>query len=143
MSTLNSGSLVGNIVSDITVKVVNDDLSLVQFRLAPSNNSDNDSPIPIVAYNGISERIAQKFNKGDLVAMQYRLRYTTWQDQEGNPRGRHEVVVTNIDMLRLGKISTAKRAEEAAGVIESDGTPKAVQQVLAAVNEPTLEEVIF
>lgn len=143
MSNLNSGSLVGNIVSDIVVKVVNDDLSLVQFRLAPSNNRETDSPIPVVAYNGVSERITQQFNKGDLVALQYRLRYTTWQDQEGNPRGRHEVVVTSIDMLRLGKISTAQRAEQAAGVAESEGKAPAKQKQLAFAGEPSAEEVIF
>jgi single stranded DNA-binding protein len=140
MSSINTGSIVGNIVSDIVVKVVNDDLSLVQFRIAPTNNRETDSPIPVVAYNGMGERVTQQFNKGDLVALQYRLRYTTWQDQEGNPRGRHEVVVDFIDMLRLGKISTAQRAEQAAGMSDKSA---AKQPQLTFAGEPTVEEVIF
>jgi single stranded DNA-binding protein len=143
MSNVNSGSMVGNIVSDIIVKAINNDLSVVQFRVAPSNNRETDSPIPVVAYNGVGERVSQQFNKGDLVALEYRLRYTTWQDQEGNPRGRHEVVATSIDMLRLGKISTAQRAEQAAGVAKSDDKAAAKQPQLAFAGEPTAEEVIF
>jgi single-stranded DNA-binding protein len=143
MSNVNSGSMVGNIVSDIVAKAINDDLGVVQFRIAPTNNRETDSPIPVVAYNGVGERVTQQFNKGDLVAIQYRLRYTTWQDQEGNPRGRHEVVVTSIDMLRLGKISTAQRAEKAAGVVKSDEKPAVEQGQLVTTAEPTLEEVIF
>lgn len=135
--------MVGNIVSDIIVKEINDGLSVVQFRVAPTNNRETDSPIPIVAYNGVGERINKQFNKGDLVALSYRLRYTTWQDQEGNPRGRHEVVATSIDMLRLGKISTAQRAEQAANGVASDDNAPAKQTQLAVAAEPTLEEVIF
>ena len=137
MSTINTGSIVGNIVSDIETKRPNDALSVTQFRIAPSNANENDSPIPVVAYNGEGERISQRFNKGDLVAIQYRLRYVTWQDQEGNPRGRHEVVVTRCDMLRLGKICTAQRAEQAANGGEIVTTRAAFSQ------EPTAEVVPF
>jgi len=137
MSSLNSGSIVGNIVSDITLKRPNDGLSVTEFRIAPSNAGDNDSPIPVVAYNGTGEGIQQRYNKGDLVAIQYRLRYVTWQDQENNYRGRHEIVVTRCDMLRLGKISTAQRAEQAAGM-DQGAAPKA-----AFSQEPTAEVVPF
>lgn len=141
MSAINSGSIVGNIVSDIVIKRPNDGLSVTQFRVAPSNASENDSPIPFTAYNGEGERIVQRFNKGDLVAIQYRLRYTTWQDQEGNPRGRHEVVVTRCEMLRLGKISTAQRAEQAASGAEESAEMTTATAYVKLV--PTLEEVPF
>lgn len=137
MSTLNCGSIVGNIVSDIVIKRPNDGLSVTSLRIAPANANENDSPIPVVAYNGDGERIHERFNKGDLVAIQYRLRYVTWQDQEGNPRGRHEVVVTRCDMLRLGKISTAQRAEQAAGMTEGEETSAKVSK------EPTAEVIPF
>ena len=72
MSNVNSGSMVGNIVSDIIVKAINDDLSVVQFRVAPSNNRETDSPIPVVAYNGVGERVSQQFKRAILaVAMRW------------------------------------------------------------------------
>jgi single-stranded DNA-binding protein len=142
MSAMNSGSIVGTIVSDIVTKNPTDALSVTEFRVAPSNGKDDDSPLPVTAYNGVGQRISQRFNKGDTIAIQYRLRYNTWQDQEGNPRGRMEVVVTSCDMLRLGKISTAQRTAEAAGVIEANGGINR-QEARAYSHEPTAEVVPF
>jgi hypothetical protein len=53
-----------------------------------------------------------------------------------------EIVVTSCDMLRLGKISTAQRTAEAAGVIEANGGLN--KQVAPAYSqEPTAEVVPF
>jgi single-stranded DNA-binding protein len=142
MSSLNNGTIIGTIVSDIMVKNPSDSLSVTEFRIAPSNARDDDSPIPVVAYNGVGQRISQRMNKGDTVGLEFRLRYNTWQDQEGNPRGRMEVVVTSCDMIRLGKISTAQRTAEAAGVIEANGGFKR-QEAPAYSQEPTLDVVPF
>jgi len=142
MSSFNNGTIIGTIVSDISVKNPTDSLSVTEFRISPSSAKDDDSPIPVVAYNGVGERISQRMNKGDTVGLEYRLRYNTWQDQEGNPRGRMEVVVTSCDMLRLGKISIAQRTAEAAGVIEANGGIKR-QEAPAYSQEPTAEVVPF
>ena len=110
----NNGMIVGTIVSDIVQRQPNDQLAVTQFRVAPVGARKEDSPIPLTAYNGIGTNIVDKYNQGDLVSISYRLRYKTWQDEEGR-YGRLEVVVTSITTIRLGKISTAKRAEAAAG----------------------------
>jgi len=135
MSSANNGNLVGTIVSDITTKNPNDSLSVTQFRVAPLDAKEEDSPIPVVAYNGVGQNIAQRYNKGDTVALQTRLRYVTWMTPEGEPRGRMEVIVTSILTVRLGQISTAQRTAEAAGVVEATPLRKAA--------EPTLETVPF
>lgn len=114
MSSANNGMIVGTIVSDIVQRQPNDQLAVTQFRVAPVDARKEDSPIPLTAYNGIGTNIVDKYNQGDLVSISYRLRYKTWQDQEGR-YARMEVVVTSITTIRLGKISTAKRAEAAAG----------------------------
>jgi single-stranded DNA-binding protein len=143
MSSFNNGTIIGTIVSDIIRKTPTDSLSVTEFRIAPSNAKDDDSPLPVVAYNGVGERISQRMNKGDTVGVEFRLRYSTWQDQEGNPRGRMEVVVTSCDMLRLGKISTAQRAAEAAGVIETTGGIKPKAAAVPFSGEPTAEVIPF
>lgn len=132
MSATNTGTLVGTIVSDIAVRTPSDSLSVTQFRIAPLDAREEDSPIPVVAYNGVGQNIVQRYNKGDTVALQTRLRYVTWMTPEGEPRGRMEVVVTSCLTVRLGQISTAQRAAEAAGVIETTGRVKAT-----ASTEPT------
>jgi single-stranded DNA-binding protein len=89
---------------------------VTQFRCAPLDAREEDSPVPVTAYNGVGENIVQRYNKGDTVALTYRLRYNTWQTPEGEPRGRMEIVVTSSTTVRLGQISTAQRAADAAGV---------------------------
>ena len=116
MSSVNSGSIVGTIVSDITVRNPSDSLQVTQFRCAPLDAREEDSAIPLTAYNGVGQNILQRYNKGDTVAVSYRLRYNTWQTPEGEPRGRMEIVVTSSTTVRLGQISTAQRAADAAGV---------------------------
>jgi len=114
MSAANSGTIVGTIVSDITTRIPNDNLQVTQFRVAPVDAQESDSPIPLTAYNGTGQKILQRYNKGDTVAVEYRLRYTTWQTPEGEPRGRMEVVVVSTTTIRLGQLSVAQRAERAA-----------------------------
>jgi single-stranded DNA-binding protein len=118
--TCNNGTLVGTIVSDIQQKVINEDLSVVSFRVAPINSRENDSPIPVVAYNEQGMRLFSRANKGDTMAFDFRLRYVTWMTEEGEPRGRMEVIVYSSDMIRLGQISTQLRAEEAAGLQQQE-----------------------
>ena len=132
MSAVNSGTLVGTIVSDINSRTPSDSLSVTEFRVAPIDAREEDSPIPMIAYNGVGENIKSRYNKGDTVALEYRLRYNTWQTPEGEPRGRMEIIVTSSTTVRLGQISTAQRAEEA------------VHKAVAAVKaEPTLDAVPF
>ena len=133
MSAVNCGTIVGTIVSDIVTRVPSDSLQVTQFRCAPIDAREEDSPVPMTAYNGVGENIIKRYNKGDTVALTYRLRYNTWQTPEGEPRGRMEIVVTFSTTVRLGQISTAQRAAEAAGVAKP----------VKAEAEPTLAELPF
>lgn len=147
MSAANTGTLVGTIVSDINVRTPNDSLSVTEFRVAPLDAREEDSPIPMLAYNGVGTNISQRYNKGDTVAFEFRLRYNTWQTPEGEPRGRMEVIATSFTTVRLGQISTAQRAEQAAGVQGELNIPQQLKAKaaapVAAAAEPTLEEVPF
>ena len=131
MSSVNNGMIVGTIVSDIVQRQPNDQLAVTQFCVAPVGASKEDFPIPLTAYNGIGTNIVDKYNQGDLVSISYRLRYKTWQDEEGRYR-RLEVVVTSITTIRLGKISTAKRAEA------TTGTDKPAEPQLSILEEAEL-----
>lgn len=154
----NSGTIVGTIVSDIQERQINDDLSVVNFRIAPCNARENDSPIPVSAYNEVGDRMFARLNKGDTVSISFRLRYNTWQTPEGEPRGRMEVIAYSFDTIRLGQISTAKRAEAAlhkqqqeqpAAPVETAGLKAIRKRVAQTRTVPpttqvaTLEEIPF
>ena len=142
MSAANSGTIVGTIVSDITRRTPSDSLSITEFRLSPVDAREEDSPIPIVAYNGVGERITERYSKGDTIVLTHRLRYNTWMTPEGEPRGRMEVIATSSTTVRLGQLSTAKRAEAAAQpAVEPVADTTAAPATGAA--EPVLEEIPF
>jgi single-stranded DNA-binding protein len=143
MSAANSGTIVGTIVSDITQRTPSDSLKITEFRISPVDNQEKDSPIPVTVYNGAGDKIAARYNKGDTIALEYRLRYNTWMSPEGEPRGRMEVIAVSTSTVRLGQISTAQRIEAAAaGEGTVDLEPEAVQTVLS-VAQPTLEAIPF
>jgi single-stranded DNA-binding protein len=137
MTAFNQGTIIGTIVSPITLKHPTDALTVAELRMAPLAQQEGESPIPVVAYNGVAQRIAERYNQGDTIGLTYRLRYRTWRDQEDQPRSRMEIVATTTNTIRLGKLSTAKRAEEAAGI---QPQPEVAPQFSA---EPTLEAVPF
>lgn len=143
MSAANTGTIVGTIVSDIKVRTPNDSLSVTEFRVAPVDAREDDSPIPMLAYNGLGSAMAERYNKGDTLAIEYRLRYNTWQTPEGEPRGRMEVIATSYTTIRLGQISTAARASEAAGVQKELPLAEPAKAPVKAAPVGTLEEVPF
>lgn len=126
MSATNIGTIAGTIVSEIKERVITDALKVVEFRIKPVGASDEDSPLPMTAYNGVGQNILTRYNQGDTIALTHRLRYKTWTSQDGEPRGRYEVVVTSTETIRLGKISSARRQEKQAEYEKTQQAPAEV-----------------
>jgi len=126
MSTTNFGTIVGTILTDITERKPIDNLKVVEFRIKPIGASDEDSPLPMTAYNGVGQNIIKRYNKGDTIAIIYRLRYKTWNTAEGERRSRYEVNVTSTETIRLGKISAAQRQEKQAEYEKAQQAPAEV-----------------
>ena len=126
MSTTNFGTIVGTILTDITERKPIDNLKVVEFRIKPIGASGEDSPLPMTAYNGVGQNIIKRYNKGDTIAIIYRLRYKTWNTAEGERRSRYEVNVTSTETIRLGKISAAQRQEKQAEYEKAQQAPAEV-----------------
>ena len=126
MSTTNFGTIVGTILTDITQRNPLDNLKVVEFRIKPIGASDEDRPLPMTAYNGVGDNIIKRYNKGDTIALTYRLRYKTWNTAEGELRSRYEVNVTSTETIRLGKISADQRREKQAEYEKTQQAPAEV-----------------
>ena len=126
MSTTNFGTIVGTILTDITQRNPLDNLKVVEFRIKPIGASDEDRPLPMTAYNGVGDNIIKRYNKGDTIALTYRLRYKTWNTAEGELRSRYEVNVTSTETIRLGKISADQRREKQAEYEKAQQAPAEV-----------------
>ena len=108
----NFGGITGTIVSPITQKNPQGSLTVTEFRVKPVGSSDDESALPLTAYNGIGNNIVGRYNQGDTISVTFRLRYKTWETQDGARRSRMEVVLTdNPTTIRLGEASRAQRAE--------------------------------
>ena len=112
MNPTNFGGITGTIVSPITQKNPSGSFTVTEFRVKPVGSSDEESALPLTAYNGIGNNILGRYNQGDTISVTYRLRYRTWESQDGERRSRMEVVLTdNPITVRLGEASKAQRAE--------------------------------
>ena len=113
MSACNNGSLTGRIVSDITTRYPdNTRISVTEFRVVPSDAPEGSKAIPVTCYNGYGENLQKWRSQGDLVTLTYHAVYKTWKTEEGEFRGKYELVVDNCFCTALGKIGAEKREAE-------------------------------
>ena len=113
MSACNSGSLTGRIVSSVTTRYPeNTRISVTEFRVIPADAPEGSSAIPLTCYNGYGENLQKWRNQGDLVTLTYHVVYKTWKTEEGEFRGKYELVVDNCFCTALGKIGAEKREAE-------------------------------
>ena len=112
MNPTNFRGITGTIVSPVTQKNPSGSFTVTEFRVKPTGSSDDESAIPLTAYNGIGNNILSRYNQGDTISVNFRLRYKTWETQDGARRSRMEIVLTdNPTTVRLGEASRAQRAE--------------------------------
>ena len=106
------GGITGTIVSTITQKNPVGSFTVTEFRMSPVGASPEDAHIPITAYNGIGNNILSRYNQGDLISVNFRLRNKKWEESGDQWRSRMELILTdNPTTIRLGKASQAQRAE--------------------------------
>jgi len=73
----------------------------VNNRIKRGDGSWQDDPcfVDVVVFGNQAEACAKYLNKGDPVLLEGRLRYRTWEDQQGNQRSKHEVIAFRVQFL--------------------------------------------
>ena len=98
---MNAVTLIGNLATDVEVRDLGDDKKLANFLLAvdrPAADSDADF-VRITAWNRQAEVCAEFLSKGRRVAVEGRLRTSSWEDAEGKKRTAVEVVARSVEFL--------------------------------------------
>lgn len=98
--------LTGNLSKDITLKS-NSNITIASSTIAVNRklkNQNGDTSeevlfIDITFFGRQAEIANQYLNKGSKVLIEGRLKYDTWQDQNGQNRSKHSVVVESMEML--------------------------------------------
>ena len=98
---MNNVTLIGNLATDVEVRDVGDDKKVANFLLAVDrpNAGDEADFVRITAWNRQAEVCAQFLAKGRRVAVDGRLRSSSWEDADGKRRSAVEVVARSVEFL--------------------------------------------
>jgi single-strand DNA-binding protein len=98
---VNTVTLIGNLATDVEVRELGDDKKVANFLLAVDRPTGADEAdfVRITAWNRQAEVCGQFLTKGRKVAVEGRLRSSSWEDAEGNRRSAIEVVAKSVEFL--------------------------------------------
>ena len=107
MASLNRVCLLGRLTRNPDVRHSPDGTPVAALGLALNNRikcsdgSWQDEPcfVDVVVFGTQAEACAKYLHKGDPVLVEGRLRYRTWEDQQGNKRSKHEVIASRVQFL--------------------------------------------
>lgn len=118
---LNQVAQMGRLVADPELRKVNNDTSVVSFRIAVDRDFVNKETnqreadfFNVTAWRGLADFVAQYFAKGDMIAVTGRLQSRTYQDKDGNNRNTIEILAEHC------YFGSAKKGEGGASTNEDD-----------------------
>lgn len=104
---INRTTIVGNLTRDPELRQLQSGSNVVSLRVAVNDRRKNqygqweDAPnfFNVTAFDGLANNVAQYTRKGSQVAIDGRLRWREWQDQQGNKRESIEIVASDIQFI--------------------------------------------
>jgi single-strand DNA-binding protein len=116
---VNVVTLIGNLATDVELKDVGEDRQGASFLLAINRPGKDEADFVFVStWNKQAETCARYLTKGKRVAVDGRLRSSSWEDSDGNKRNAIEVVANRVQFL-----SQPSGKEDAAADIPFEATP--------------------
>ncbi|PSM52531.1 single-stranded DNA binding protein [Campylobacter blaseri] len=98
--------LVGNLTRDIEVRYANNGSAIGNTAIATSRKFTTNGEkreevcfVDITFFGRTAEVANQYLKKGSRILVEGRLKFDQWQDQNGNNRSKHSVVVESMQML--------------------------------------------
>ena len=125
MANFNKVFLMGHLTRDPELRYTPAGLAVVSFGLAVNTQITKDKQdtlfVDITAFGRQAEAINKYFKKGDPIFVEGRLQYRTWEDNNGNKRSKHEVVLNNFQFLSYkAKSDDAVNSDTAAPAEDED-----------------------
>ena len=112
----------GNLTRDPELRATNSGTNVLTFGMAVNDRRKNqatgeweDVPnfVDCTLFGSRAERLAQYLSKGSKVAIEGRLRYRSWEAQDGTKRSKLEVVVDEIEFMSRGEQGQQRPAQQA------------------------------
>jgi single-strand DNA-binding protein len=105
MASLNSVVLLGNLTRDPEVRYTPSGTPVATLGLAVKQGDEwKDDPcfIDVVVFGKQAESCGEYLSKGQPVLVEGRLRYRTWEGQDGQKRSKHEVSAFRVQFMPKG-----------------------------------------
>jgi single-strand DNA-binding protein len=97
---VNVVTLIGNLASEVELKDIGEDRQVANFLLAVDRPGKDEADfVRISTWNKQAETCARYLAKGKQVAVDGRLRSSSWEDSDGNRRNAIEVVANRVQFL--------------------------------------------
>ena len=125
--SLNQVSVSGNLGADAELRSTRGSTPVLTFALAVNERvkqadgtwGDRASCIDCVLFGTRAQALADWLRKGNKVAVQGRLRTSTWE-RDGVSHKRTEVVVEEVDLMTVRRDKQQGAAQDAPGVYDAD-----------------------
>lgn len=116
---MNVVALIGNLATEVELKDLGDDRQVANFLLAVDRPGKEEADfVRISAWNKQAESCARYLTKGKRVAVDGRLRSSSWEDSDGNKRNTIDIVAHSVQFL-----SPPPGKEDAAADIPFEAAP--------------------
>ncbi len=103
MPNLNKVFLMGHLTRNPELRYTPAGLGVANFGLAVNTQITKDKQdtlfVDITAFGRQAEAINEYFKKGDPIFVEGRLQYRTWEDNNGNKRSKHGIMLNNFQFL--------------------------------------------
>lgn len=126
--SINRVCISGNLTRDASLKQTASGFSISQFSVAvndrrkDANGQWSDFPnfVDCVMFGTRAEKLSDYLKKGVKVAIDGKLRYSSWQDQQGGKRSKLEVVVEDIELMQRNQQQAQPQQEYVPVVYQED-----------------------
>jgi single-strand DNA-binding protein len=109
MASLNNVVLLGNLTRDPEVRYTPSGTPVATLGVAVNNRmkqgdewKDDPCFIDVVVFGKQAESCGEYLSKGQPVLVEGRLRYRTWEGQDGQKRSKHEVSAFRVQFMPKG-----------------------------------------
>jgi len=146
--SINRVNITGNLTRDPELRSTAGGTQILSFGVAVNDRRRNqqtgeweDVPnfVDCIVFGQRAEAVSRFISKGAKVAIEGKLRYSAWENKEGQRRSKLEVIVDEIEFLsRANGQQVTSPAAEAAKVADTPvyGTPRAPEPELYDADIP-------
>jgi len=107
----------GNVTRDPELRFLDNGTPVAQFSLAVSHRFkrgdewvEEPNFFDVTVWNALAENVAESVRKGQRVVVSGRLTWRSWEDKDGNPRSKVEIVADDVGVsLVFGTAEYTKR----------------------------------